>query len=701
MLDGTPPYNDAKLRATGQAFRTNINFGEGEALLEEATTAYVDLVNSVEVLANIQTKFGEPSEREEYSRIISEEFTRQLWLWPQFFTQFLKLTSANFIAHGVGIAYFPDEWTWQWKASGMRDFLLPRDTEATEEEIDVCCVKRKMTLPQLYRYIENPEQAEKRGWDVSLVRKVIMQAYSDRGNEFEDWESLQQEIKNNDIYCGAKASKVSLIHVWVQEFSGEISHFIIDENEEYGEMGTENSPGGFLYKKVGKYKNFNQAFSVFTYGIGTNSTYHGIRGLGYKVYPHVQVSNRIRGQRIDNSILAGAPLIQPKDERSLDNLAFSYFGPFGVLPPNVEYIDRASPDVSKNMDPVLQDLGAQVNRRAGNYTTKAAFGGDQRKTRFEVAAELEDASKLTDTALHLFYVPWDRLLREMVRRFFTHRDSFVKGGDQIKDLFIRCEERGVPREALLNIDFAKTHAVRAVGNGSAGKRMVQLQQLNQLAGTYDEVGRHKLFRDQTTAIVGVEAADRYIPSRPDGRFGVHAKVAMLENKQLMEGEDIEVLADEAHVTHLDFHLPKLEELFNMVEEGQLELVEAIHPAFPLFQHSLAHLENIQQDFSIKEAVANYNERLQQISELIINGQKALAKLEREQAQQAEAEGQAQEEEQQPQMDPKVMAMMQEHQAKLKMMGEKHQMEMMINLQKHQQKMQIEDAERAIKLKDLL
>ena len=36
MFDGTPPYDEGKLRETGQSFRVNLNFGEAESMLENS-----------------------------------------------------------------------------------------------------------------------------------------------------------------------------------------------------------------------------------------------------------------------------------------------------------------------------------------------------------------------------------------------------------------------------------------------------------------------------------------------------------------------------------------------------------------------------------------------------------------------------------------------------------------------------------------
>ncbi len=689
MFDGTPPYSDQALRESGQAFRTNLNFGEGEKYLEQALSAYVDLINSVEQIVRVQTKFGTNNEQIEWNRIISEEYSFQLRKWDRFHFEFINLCH-HFVGHGVGVTFFEDDLSWQARSTGLGDILIPRGTKSSTEAIEIACAVRAMDITELYRYIENEKAAEKMGWNVEEVKKAIRAAYVINGDTGRNWEDLQVELKNNDLQCGAKSAKVKVVHLWSKEFDGSVSHYVTLENAENKD---------FLCKQIGKYENISRAFTFFTYGIGTNGTFHSIRGLGYKIFPQLQLSNRIRSQAVDNAMLAGAPMVQPNDERALENLAFNYLGPFAILPPNVSIVDRVIPNVSQTMMPILNDLGQMTQERAGQYSTAGVFGGDGRKTRFEVAAHLEEASKLNITALNLFYVPWDCYHVELSRRFWAPRYSkHTVGYQQVNECRNRCLERGVPEEALDLIDWEKTRTVRAVGNGSAANRMVQLQQLNELAGTYDELGRHNLFRDQTAALVGHDAADRYIPAEQESRLGVQAKVAQLENDAIMNGAEILVLFDEVHPTHLDLHLPKLEEIFQMTEEGQMELTDAIIPALPLFTHCVQHLEQIQGDTMIQDKIKEYNQRLQKLSEMILNGQKALAK-EQEQAEQEAVEGEQVEQQQGP--SPETQAKFQEHQIKLQMMQEQHQMKQMIKLQEHQQKMALEDAKGARDIREFL
>jgi len=692
MFDGTPPYSDAALRNSGQAFRCNLNFGEAEKFLEAAMSAYVDLINSVETLVRVETVFGDPKQRIEWGRILSEEYSFQLRKWPRFNYEYLNLCN-HFVGHGVGVNYFEDERSWQWRSSGLGDILIPRQTQATEGAIEVAAARRSVQVNDLYKYIEDPKIAEDLGWNVKEVRDAIIKATDSTNSQFNNWESIQAQMKNNDLWSSAKATRVKLVHMWVKEFNGTVSHLItLDKGDNKD----------FLYKRVGRYKSIDEAFTFFTYGIGTNGTFHSIRGLGFKLYHHLQVSNRIRSQAVDNAMLAGSPMVQPEDERSLENFAFNYFGPFAILPPNMKFVDRAAPNTSQTMMPVLSDLSQMVQERAGQYSTTGIFGKGDRRTRFEVAAHLEEAAKLNVTALNLFYNPWDRFHIEVARRFFRlDYTPGEQGGSAVYEFRERCFARGVPMEALAAIDLKKTRAVRAVGSGSQAKRSVSLQQLNELAGAFDADGRHNLFRDQVASLVGHDAADRYIPARPDRRAPVDAKVAQLETEHLIEGKEITVYPDEFHVIHLDIHLPVIEEMFAAVEEGQMSIEEAATRSMNVFQHSVEHLENIQQDPTIADRVAEFNQRLQKLSELILNGRRKLAKIQREQQESAEMSEDGEVLENDRQNDVEQQEKLIEHRLKLQMMQEKHEMEMMLKLQKAEQERQLSDAKSASDLKNLL
>ena len=150
-------------------------------------------------------------------------------------------------------------------------------------------------------------------------------------------------MKNNDIYESYQNPTVAVLHFWVREMDGSVSHFITAEER----------PKKFMYRKVSRYEKPEQAYVMFTYGVGSNGTYHSIRGLGHRIFNHIQTSNRLRCQMIDGAMLGSAVMIQPENQRALDELSFTYYGAYAVLSPNIRLIEKASPNLSTAVQPAL------------------------------------------------------------------------------------------------------------------------------------------------------------------------------------------------------------------------------------------------------------------------------------------------------------------------------------------------------------
>lgn len=690
-IDGAAPYDEAYLKANGQSFRCNLNFGQGEAFLETAMAAYVDLTESVEHLLRVETTVGELEQRNEWSGIISEEISRALRLWSDFTPRFLNL-ARNFVLHGVGISYFSDEWDWRFRTTGMDGIFVPRQASTSEQDLEVAAAFKVMPVHEMFDYIRNPEEAEALGWNVQQIRKAIMKANAYNTSNELDWERVQSELKNNDLYSVAKSATVQVVHLWVRELTGKVSHYIVLED---------GSGEDFLYKRVNRYNTMTQAFTFFPYGNGTNGTLHSIRGLGFKIYPHLQISNRLRSQMVDGAMLSSSLILQPESEAALDSLAFNYMGPFAVMSPNVKFIDRPIPNMSTAAIPVLNDITDTMSNRVGQYSAASILGGQQEKTRYEVAARLDAAAKLNVTSLTLFYAPWDRLLREVVRRMTSRELSAeLPGGREVSTIIARLAERGVPAEAFYAVDWSKTRAVRAVGAGSQAQRSVHLQQITELSSSFDPLGRRRLVRDQVAALVGYDQADRYIPADDVPRQPIDAKLALLENFQLEQGVEIEVQPGEMHLVHLDNHIPKMDEYVAAVEQGQMTLEDATVKILPIWAHCTKHLEMVQSDVIAEQLVAAYRNRLKSFNEILTNGTRRIEKLQREQAAAAEQENaeNAQNQPQNPENSPELQEKLVEHRLKLQMMSEEHQLKMAQKAAEFAQKQRLADAEKALKLR---
>ena len=683
MFDGAAPYSQSQLTASGQGLKTNLNFGEAQRFLDIALSAYVDLYSSLERLVEVKATMGERSDTGPKEAIIAEELTNLFRRWPEFHSSYLRLCT-QFIKHGVGIAYFDSPEDWKFRVGGFADILIPRQSPATENGIDIAIGRRQYHLHELYHFIKNEKAAKTVGWNVEEVKRVMLDNVKTSGRSYQsgttysDYEALQAEIKNNDLYTGIQNPTVDVLHYWVREMDGSVSHYI----------SAESSPKDFLYKKVSRYETPEQAYIFFTYGVGSNGTFHSIRGLGQRIFAHVQTSNRLRCQQIDGAMLGSSVMIQPENQRALDELQFTFYGAYAVMSPNVRIVEKAIPNLGTAVQPALQDLSQQL---ALNTDTISTYGPNQSspyKNQMQVVSDMDVATRISGSTLNLFYASWTRLMREMVRRVVqTKRPDAA-----IKDFFARCAKRGVEADFIKKLDVEQTRAVRSIGNGSHANRLVALRELQGISGQFDDVGRRNLTRDIVSTRVGHDLADRYVPAQESERQTVDTKIAYLENQQLQQGQPVPVVSSELHGQHLQLHVPLLQQIIEAIDGGQADPQRALPALQALYQHIAETAQYAAGDPALQAVVANTKQVLQYAEEAINNTMKALEKIQREQAENMQ-EGTGQ-----PQMS-EVDMKLQKAQVDMQIAQQKAELDMAIKQRKFDQDQAIRDAEAALRFRE--
>ena len=115
--------------------------------------------------------------------------------------------------------------------------------------------------------------------------------------------------------------------MWVKEYDGKYSQFMVCADQQRNE---------FLYKRIGRFSNTYQAFVVFTYGVGTNGEYHGVRGQGYDVFSINGALNIAYCQVLELATYGSAPTFQPRDESAMNELQFLPVGPYNLITPGVQ-----------------------------------------------------------------------------------------------------------------------------------------------------------------------------------------------------------------------------------------------------------------------------------------------------------------------------------------------------------------------------
>jgi len=658
LLDGGTPYVEAELVEAGAPQTTNLNWGGAADRLEKAMAPYYKMIQSSDELVAVKTRYGSEEDRAYFEQVLSEEITalyRGARWWVVQTAQLLH----KFVWDGVGIGHFRDKRDFRYRAAGLGQFQFPRQSFTDENEHEIITAIDEMGLAgrgSLWEKIRNAPDGAKthNGWNVAAVKAAMKKGVNSGDSTYQDWETLMDEIKNQDLAVANRTRRIRVIHGFVQEFDGTVSHYITTELSCKERQEEEE----FLYVCRNLYRNVNQALTLFTYGLGTNTKTHGIRGLGYKIYPFEQQVNRSMSRFVDAATMASSFVLKATGkDADYTNAGYQMIGNAAILDPDFEVATVTIPDLTRSVVPVIELMRQQRNERTSGYTADGVLDGDQRKTKFEIAAGLEQNAELSDVEQDFFFLPFDTLMRESIRRLADRKYlSLDPGGDEVRELKLQLTRRGVPLEALYQIDIRHTHVVRGIGGGSASARTLALSSLADQYPRMDDVGKANYDWDLASNRVGTVQAQRYFARNGAPRTTIDTQIAILQNAQLLQGLEIPVLGTDRHLAHAREHVKPLVEMSELIELGQMESVEAARYN-PLYAHAVEHVTLATGDPATEQEIAALNEILQRIGEHISNGLK-----EAEAA--AEAEGQ-------PESGPSVQeqAKLQESQAKIDMARE--------------------------------
>lgn len=699
MIDGEPPYNAAELKRTGQGFRTNINFGEAEAMVEDALVAYTDLTMGGEFLVSVETDYdAADDEKVHYNQVLSREISNVFKQWRGYTSNSLK-NARYFVTEGVSVVYWENEKDWRWKVSKFGDFKIPRNSSSDTDELEIAFCRREIAPHELFRFIKNPKAATAKGWDVEAVRQVLIQ--NTPGNDHStthDWERWQERAKECDLAMTSLSEKIGIVHIWVQEYDGQVSHFIILESGSnttaFSDMKPADEGDKFLFKKIRRFASMTNAFVFYTYGVGSNGNLHTVRGLGYKIFPHIQISNRMHCQLADGSMISSAAMVQPTSQSSKVNMGMTFMGPYTVISPDMQYVNQTPPNYSQNLIPAVQHFGNMMQRRGGQYSANNVLPQKGEMTRGEVDARISGASTVSSVNIQLYYEPEDWKFRETIRRMKdpSYGDEPRWGGQYLKDMKDALEAQGVPIEAFYKINLNRVRAVRVAGAGSKELRGRIFDQLTQMAGTFDPTGRVNLYRDRMAALLGdYTMVDRYLPKPEENRKSIDSKIAELENYHMIELKQVQVHENELHLEHIPVHVAKINEFLEAAREGA-PLEEITEPLVLLHGHTVTHLDLAQGDPFSSEEINHFRQILQQAGEIILNGTRRLEAMARDRQAAGEESAGADGEK-----GARLQRDLLEHQAKLSMLQEKHQQELQHRQEKAALDRQLADAEAAAKI----
>ena len=417
---------------------------------------------------------------------------------------------------------------------------------------------------------------------------------------------------------GQTAITVEVIHGWVREVDGTVSHYI----------ARTDGQGDFLYKKEGKFEDMSRMLVAFLYGIGANGTFHSIHGVLQKTFGAGMAMNKLICRMMDMGIHSSTPMIQASSEESLNEMPLTPMGQYIAMAPGYSWVETKLPEFEQSLIPLIGQLTNLLAARSTPFTSTVKPGNNERKTRYQQQSEDETQAKMSSSGITLFKNSLTQLYREVARRFI--RDPYPQswvGGPEVNEFKARCLSRGVPLEAIKQVDVKRIEVNMGIGRGSAAARRVCADSLNTLYNRADAKGQNIINYQIASAYAGPELAKEIFPTQPGLRPPQDLEDANNENSAISSmaslglPQTIVVLPTQNHGIHIESHLADLGNINEALQSQQIPLDKAITLMNPKMIHTEQHLQMLDPEDPNRSI---YVENLKQVREVVTNGARQVA-----------------------------------------------------------------------------
>lgn len=629
-----PPSDYSTLFVQGNPNSSNVPFGMLRYRVNNTMSSFIDMVTERHRSCEIRTKKGNYRERSIWSDCISDGFEKVLNKWDERLLN-TEQGITDMLLYSKGIEAWEDKEGCTSCHVPCDDLLVPDGTKVSFANFDLCAIKKKYTLHELWEKIEDGV-----GWNEDAVIKAMM-------NQREAWGKLTMEdwlhkVKEGDIFLGGQLKEhVDCYILYVREFRRtKISKFVLLRS--YGSMLPANvkeqqdqqqkadgiieflKKQDFLFQKVDYEDKITDIFSVFMDSAGSGK-WHNIPSLAESIFVQCRQYDFVMNAVMDAVRINMCLMVQATTADAEEKLKELIFGSFLILPTDVPFVQQRVALPTTEATQTIQFIMLDMFQGIGEYRVQERAKGGEAQTATQANIDAATTAKLTGTQLKR-YAAQEKLY---YRNFYKRLVQLNKGEKDYE--LLECfkeylKESGVPDSAWKweNIDSITTNVLAGAGSPAykvnAAMKTIEITNISPKSE-----GQFNAMQDAVAAFHGRDQVQRYLPNMmPDKSF--NERLAGYEDSLLsnifLNPKDVQVNPDDQDEYHLNTHLTDMERTIAFVNEklkdGSLTESMGEGAAYKLLNqgaHCLAHIENASRDKSKQDIVKAASRRLNVIQGL--------------------------------------------------------------------------------------
>lgn len=646
LIQGNPPYDPIELEQHGLSHITNVNNLTARAYYERSGQAYWNLINETESLIKVILR-GKDRKLADIGNTIARHFSDVVRECSEFHVNMSTL-SAQLVKFGIGPIVWPDERDWRWQSIELSRFFVA-DQASTQSNLLTCVfVESTFTVQFLFEiYEEYKDKPDDSPWNIKELERFLLQranTWIKNNQQIIDMYDLQVRLQNGDVtFDQVFTDSVRLVHMLMREYDGKFSHYVFDRFYQNKD---------FLMFVDRQYKCLEEALLIITACPG-EFTIHSNRGVGHKIYPGCQALMQMDCSIVDCGRWAATPLIKSPSTgyRDVDQVRI-----YPGAATNLGQADLVQNTVGENLQ---QLIGVGQYMKYGLDYNLANAGDDPGSPDRQLGSVSPSQARqmsyrefsISKMSIMHFYNFMDRAYRNMFVTMLKSKDGYP-GYEYAEEWKRRCLEDGVPEEIFtatkvgylgLPEQFKMVRAARVAGDGSTLARIMGLQELLPISGSFGARAQNAYKTEWVKATMGTEYVETFVEDpEGDSQESQGSTIAGLENAIMEAGKPPTFSLDNDHMAHLVTHMVIANDVVQRLQQQQMEPVQA-DPIFNvLVPHMEDHLKALEQNPFAQEFVKGISKAFNQLDEYARFNRKNAASQLQAQIQQRQQQAQKQE-----------------------------------------------------------
>ena len=614
QMEGARPYDPATLAESGMPDLTNVNFGDSQAARDRTLLPYWRAVHNSPHAAAFTIDVASPHV-DTWQRGLAECFDLFLAEWGQdYFVQYMRM-AKNFVDFGPGMVMWRDKTTPRFKAVNVQRVFFPKNATMAQDEWDLVILERDMSISDLFKHIRDrrsTKDAEYVGWNADAIKAAIVWGKENASWDGKDWTRRQDELVNNDLAVSSEHQPITVIDVFLRQFSGKIGRYTF----------TKAATSDEFLCRINEYADdFRSILGAVWYDTGSDAMIHSIKGFGIKNYHFSVLTNRMKSRMCDGAALAMSMNLKRPIDMPDETPPVEQYGFINLFPSGIEQM-ATYPQFAQG----IQILDMLEQNQASNNSLYREQQQQIRQTETATQAKILAAQQgdVTEASMSIY-------LSQVGENIFEQCFSRLRkasGDADSKKFRKRAKERGIPDEVLNKADIRVTTGTMA-GLADPAVRAMVFQELLQVSNMPGVNQRWILENFFATRLGSRSVRYALLPEGVNSN-PLQRRQAIMENSDLGQGMSLPVDPSDAHVEHIEEHLKPLEAISQAYQQSGGQIDQERVPAMVMaIEHTAQHFQAMEGDETKKGAYKALWPRFSQ-AQSIARG--ILTQMQREQAQ---------------------------------------------------------------------